>query len=159
MREKSLVPIIMLTAKSDTLDIVNGLESGADDYIVKPFKHTELIARIKTRLRRTISTNDEIISAGELQIDLSAHEVKRGDQIFSLTPLEFDILHTLAQKPGQVFTREYLLEKIWGYRNSTDNRLINVHIQRLRSKIEKDPDNPEFIVTVRGIGYKMGNFS
>jgi two-component system response regulator MtrA len=156
IRSESGVPIVMLTAKSDTVDIVLGLESGADDYVVKPFKPKELVARIRARLRRSDEPLPEVLQIGDLTIDVAAHEVHRGDQPISLTPLEFDLLVALARKPRQVFTREVLLEQVWGYRHAADTRLVNVHVQRLRSKVEKDPENPQIVVTVRGVGYKAG---
>jgi len=156
IRLESGVPIVMLTAKSDTVDIVLGLESGADDYIVKPFKPKELIARIRTRLRRTDDVRPEALAIGDLDIDVAGHTVKRAGEAISLTPLEFDLLVALARKPWQVFSREVLLEQVWGYRHAADTRLVNVHVQRLRSKIEHDPENPDIVVTVRGVGYKAG---
>jgi two-component system response regulator MtrA len=156
IRGESTVPIVMLTAKNDTVDVVLGLESGADDYIVKPFKPKELIARIRARLRKHESTSPEQLAIGDLQIDVSGHSVRRGDEELALTPLEFDILVCLARRPWQVFTRDVLLEQVWGYRHAADTRLVNVHMQRLRSKIERDPENPSIIVTVRGVGYKAG---
>jgi two-component system response regulator MtrA len=157
IRADSGVPIVMLTAKSDTGDVVDGLEAGADDYIAKPFKPRELVARIWTRLRRPPSESEsDTIRVGDVMIDVSAHEVKRGPDAIALTPLEFDLLLALARRPHQVFTREKLLEQVWGYRHAADTRLVNVHIQRLRSKIEKDPERPELVLTVRGIGYKAG---
>jgi two-component system, OmpR family, response regulator MtrA len=156
IRTESGVPIVMLTAKSDTVDIVVGLESGADDYIVKPFKPKELVARVRARLRRPQEPAPETLQIGDLTIDVAGHSVKRGGQAISLTPLEFDLLVALARKPWQVFTREVLLEQVWGYRHAADTRLVNVHVQRLRSKIEKDPEQPEIVVTVRGVGYKAG---
>jgi two-component system, OmpR family, response regulator MtrA len=156
IRGESGVPIVMLTAKSDTVDIVVGLESGADDYIVKPFKPKELVARVRARLRRPQEPAPETLQIGDLTIDVAGHSVKRGGQAISLTPLEFDLLVALARKPWQVFTREVLLEQVWGYRHAADTRLVNVHVQRLRSKIEKDPERPEIVVTVRGVGYKAG---
>jgi len=157
IRADSGVPIVMLTAKSDTGDVVDGLEAGADDYIAKPFKPRELVARIWTRLRRPPSESEsDTIRVGDVMIDVSAHEVKRGPEAIALTPLEFDLLLALARRPHQVFTREKLLEQVWGYRHAADTRLVNVHIQRLRSKIEKDPERPELVLTVRGIGYKAG---
>ena len=158
IRAESGVPIVMLTAKGDTVDVVVGLESGADDYVVKPFKPKELVARIRARVRRNDSTSQaENLTIGDLSIDVAGHQVARGGEPVSLTPLEFDLLVCLARKPWQVFTREVLLEQVWGYRHAADTRLVNVHVQRLRSKIEHDPENPEVVVTVRGVGYKAGN--
>ena len=157
IRTESSVPIVMLTAKTDTVDVVLGLESGADDYITKPFKPKELIARIRARLRRTESTSSEMIEVGDLLIDVPEHTVTRkGGGEISLTPLEFDLLLEMARKPGQVHTREALLESVWGYRHASDTRLVNVHVQRLRAKIEHDPEDPHIVLTVRGVGYKTG---
>ncbi len=156
IRAESDVPIVMLTAKTDTVDVVLGLESGADDYIVKPFKPKELVARIRARLRRIDQAVPETLTIGDLVIDVPGHSVKREGAALALTPLEFDLLVCLARKPWQVFGREELLEQVWGYRHAADTRLVNVHVQRLRSKIEKDPEHPEIVVTVRGVGYKAG---
>ncbi|HEY7042548.1 MAG TPA: MtrAB system response regulator MtrA [Nocardioidaceae bacterium] len=156
IRAESGVPIIMLTAKSDTVDVVVGLESGADDYVVKPFKPKELVARLRARLRKFEESAPEGLSIGDLVIDVAGHTVKRDGQPLSLTPLEFDLLVCLARKPWQVFTREVLLEQVWGYRHAADTRLVNVHVQRLRSKVEIDPENPQIVLTVRGVGYKAG---
>ena len=156
IRETSGVPIIMLTARGDTTDVVRGLESGADDYVVKPFNPKELVARIRTRLRPTTEGAHSIIVVGDVVIDVPAHEVKRGDSKVSLTPLEFELLVTLALKPEQVFTREMLLEQVWGYHYKADTRLVNVHVQRLRAKVEQDPDNPVIVQTIRGVGYRAG---
>jgi two-component system response regulator MtrA len=159
IRQDSGVPIIMLTAKTDTIDVVEGLEAGADDYVAKPFKAKELVARIKTRLRRVPTpeeTETETLQIGDLSISVDGHSVKRGGTLIQLTPLEFDLLLALARRPWQVFSREVLLEQVWGYRHAADTRLVNVHVQRLRSKIERDPEHPEIVVTVRGIGYKAG---
>ncbi|ACZ31529.1 two component transcriptional regulator, winged helix family [Xylanimonas cellulosilytica DSM 15894] len=156
IRAESGVPIIMLTAKSDTVDVVLGLESGADDYVPKPFKPKELVARMRARLRRQEDPGPERLLVGDLEIDVTGHTVTRAGGRISLTPLEFDLLVALARKPWQVFTREVLLEKVWGYRHSADTRLVNVHVQRLRSKVERDPENPEIVLTVRGVGYKAG---
>ena len=156
IRLESGVPIVMLTAKSDTVDIVLGLESGADDYVVKPFKPKELIARVRARLRRSDEPAPELLEIGPVTIDVAGHSVRRAGEPVSLTPLEFDQLVALARKPWQVFTREVLLEQVWGYRHAADTRLVNVHVQRLRSKVEKDPEHPEVVVTVRGVGYKAG---
>jgi two-component system, OmpR family, response regulator MtrA len=156
IRSESGVPIVMLTAKTDTVDIVLGLESGADDYVVKPFKPKELIARIRARVRRTDAEPAEQLSIGDVTIDVPAHQVVRDGESIALTPLEFDLLVALARKPRQVFTREVLLEQVWGYRHAADTRLVNVHVQRLRSKVERDPEHPEVVLTVRGVGYKAG---
>jgi two-component system response regulator MtrA len=156
IRAESGVPIVMLTAKSDTVDVVVGLETGADDYVVKPFKPKELIARIRARVRRFDTSDHEALTIGDLSIDVAGHAVTRDSAQINLTPLEFDLLVCLARKPWQVFTREVLLEQVWGYRHAADTRLVNVHVQRLRSKVEHDPENPEIVVTVRGVGYKAG---
>jgi two-component system response regulator MtrA len=160
IRAESGTPIIMLTAKSDTVDIVLGLESGADDYVVKPFKPKELVARMRARLRQHEELAAESLTIGppesQVHIDVPAHQVTRGGAHIALTPLEFDLLVALARKPRQVFTREVLLEQVWGYRHAADTRLVNVHVQRLRSKVERDPERPEVVLTVRGVGYKAG---
>ncbi len=156
IRAESMVPIVMLTAKGDTHDVVRGLEAGADDYMVKPFNPSELVARLKVRLRRSHTETDTSLRIGNIEIDQIAHSIIRAGQSIPLTRLEFDLLVALAKEPGRVFTREALLSEVWGYQHATDTRLVNVHIQRLRSKVEYDPENPELIVTVRGIGYKAG---
>ena len=156
IRAESGTPIVMLTAKSDTVDVVVGLESGADDYVVKPFKPKELVARIRARIRRVDDAPAQVILVGDLEIDVTGHTVKRGGEVLSLTPLEFDLLVCLARKPGQVFTREILLQEVWGYRHAADTRLVNVHVQRLRAKVERDPERPDIVLTVRGVGYKAG---
>ncbi len=156
IRAESGVPIVMLTARTDTVDVVVGLESGADDYIVKPFKPKELVARIRARIRRNDDSPPVTLKIGDLTIDVGGHQVTREGQVLSLTPLEFDLLVCLARRPGQVFTREVLLQEVWGYRHAADTRLVNVHVQRLRAKIEHDPEDPTIVITVRGVGYKAG---
>lgn len=157
IRAESMVPIVMLSAKGDTQDVVKGLEAGADDYMVKPFRHpSELIARIRTRLRRTNVDVSGLLTIGDLAIDVQAHQVLRAGKQIQLTRLEFDLLVALAKEPGRVFTRDALLSEVWGYRHSTDTRLVNVHVQRLRSKIEHDAEHPEIVITIRGVGYKAG---
>jgi two-component system response regulator MtrA len=157
IRAESMVPIVMLSAKGDTQDVVKGLEAGADDYMVKPFRHpSELIARIRTRLRRTNADVLGLLTIGDLAIDVQAHQVLRAGKQIALTRLEFDLLVALAKEPGRVFTRDALLSEVWGYRHSTDTRLVNVHVQRLRSKIEHDAEHPEIVITIRGVGYKAG---
>jgi two-component system response regulator MtrA len=156
IRAESGVPIVMLTAKGDTVDVVRALESGADDYVVKPFKPAELVARLRARLRGRDDRTTETLIVGDVVIDIAGHTVKRSDEVISLTPLEFDLLVALAGRPGTVFTRDTLLEQVWGYRHSADTRLVNVHVQRLRAKIERDPEHPQIVLTVRGVGYKAG---
>ena len=160
IRAVSGTPIIMLTAKSETEEIQRALEAGADDYIVKPFDPKSLIERINVSIlrssRTSVEDSNDVVRIGPLELDVIGHEVRRGSERLSLTPLEFNLLHTLATKPKQVFTREMLLETVWGYHYKADTRLVNVHVQRLRSKIEEDPDNPKIVTTVRGIGYKAG---
>lgn len=156
LRAESGVPVVMLTARTDTKDVVAGLEAGADDYVVKPFKTQELLARIRARMRRTEPEENHTLRVGDIVIDVAGHTVRRGEEELSLTPLEFDLLVVLASKPAQVFDRESLLERVWGYRHAGDTRLVNVHVQRLRAKIERDPENPQVIQTVRGVGYKAG---
>lgn len=156
IRQKSDVPIVMLTARSDTADVVAGLEAGADDYVPKPFKPKELIARVKARLRGREENVEEHVRLGDLVVDVSGHQVTRGGEEISLTPLEFDLLVALGRSPWKVFSREELLESVWGYRHAADTRLVNVHVQRLRAKIERDPEHPEIIITVRGVGYRAG---
>jgi len=156
LRAISTVPIIMLTAKSEPDDVVLGLDAGADDYIIKPPRRPELIARVRACLRRVEPLQTALVKIGDLSIDIQGHQVNRGGDAIPLTPLEFDLLNTLARSPARVFTRDELLETVWGYRHTADTRLVNVHVQRLRAKIELDPDQPEILLTVRGIGYKAG---
>ena len=159
IRAESGVSIIMLTAKGDTPDVVLGLESGADDYIIKPFKPKELVARVRARLR-THDGEPESLTIGPaddpVAIDVQGHAVTRDGKAIALTPLEFDLLVALARRPQAVFTREVLLEQVWGYRHAADTRLVNVHVQRLRAKVERDPEHPSVVMTVRGVGYKAG---
>jgi two-component system, OmpR family, response regulator MtrA len=156
IRADSGVPIVMLTARSETADVVRGLEAGADDYVVKPFKPAELLARLRARLRVSEPVAGEQLSIGDVTIDVAGHAVSRGEERLSLTPLEFELLTALARKPHQVFTRDQLLRQVWGYQHAADTRLVNVHVQRLRAKVERDPDHPEIVLTVRGVGYKAG---
>jgi two-component system response regulator MtrA len=124
--------------------------------MVKPFNPKELVARIRTRLRAPAADLAETLRIGDLTVDVAGHEVRRADGVIGLTPLEFDLLLALASKPQQVFTREMLLEQVWGYHYKADTRLVNVHVQRLRAKVEEDPDNPKIVMTVRGVGYRAG---
>ena len=181
----SNVPIIMLTAKSDTVDVVAGLEAGADDYVPKPFKVVELLARIRARFRiqskpsgasgaasgpRGAASNGENDSFGAAQdgdgdpsriergaivIDRLAHTATKDGRDLGLTPMEFELLAVLAASAGDAISRSSLLKRVWGYESSGDTRLVNVHIQRLRAKVEDDPEHPRIVVTVRGIGYKF----
>lgn len=157
-RRSQYIPIIMLTAKDDDVDKIVGLEIGADDYITKPFKIRELLARIRALLRlvqHSAGTTSHILNYGSLEIDLDGRSVKREGQPVSLTPKEFELLSLLASNPRRVYGRETLLEKIWGYGNVVPSRTVDVHIQRLRQKIETDSAEPRFLVTVRNIGYKF----
>lgn len=158
IREESpRVPIIFLSAKGEATDKISGLDAGADDYLVKPMEHySELVARIRAQLRRSSRQLSGALTMGDLNIDLVEHTVTRGGKAIALTRLEFDLLVALAKEPGRVFTREELLHEVWDYRHSSDTRLVNVHIQRLRAKIEHDPENPQLITTIRGVGYKSG---
>jgi len=158
IRKTSGVPIIILTARTEDSDMIRGLEAGADDYITKPYNFDILLLKIKARLRPLEGTISEhpIIKIGPVEMDTLSHEVRKGEKKISLTPLEFKLLLTLASKPNEVFTREALLEQVWEYTYKADTRLVNVHVQRLRSKIEDDQENPRLVLTVRGWGYKAG---
>ncbi len=152
----STIPIIMLTAKGEEIDKVVGLELGADDYVTKPFGVRELLARIKVRLRRTsLDREEDIIVKGDLVIDSNAFSIKVRNEEVDFTPKEFELLKLLATHPGKVYTRDELLEKIWGYEYPGDTRTVDVHVRHLRQKIENDPSNPEYIETLRGIGYRF----
>ncbi len=161
IRQQSGVPIIMLTAKEGEIDRVLGLELGADDYVTKPFSMRELMARIKTVLKRTVSNGSgmldapKVIRIGELQIDLLGHDVTVKGQSISLSSKEYELLRIMASHPGQVLSREQLLNLVWGNDFYGDSRTVDVHIRWLREKIEVDPGEPEYILTVRGVGYKF----
>lgn len=160
LRETSTIPIIMLTAKSEEIDRVLGLEFGADDYIVKPFSLRELAARIKTVLRRSAGVSQETVSSvivrGELSLDISSHKVlKRGQEVL-LTPTEFNILHLLATRPGTVYSRLQLLRQAMGEEYLYYERSIDTHVSNLRKKIEDNPSEPKYIETVFGVGYRFG---
>jgi two-component system response regulator MtrA len=146
----------MLSARSDTVDVVVGLELGADDYVTKPFELAELIARIRTLLRRTHEpAAEEVIHVGDLEIDSAAFRATRKGSDLQLTATEFRLLLELASRPGQVFTRELLLELVWGYEYLGDSRLVDIAVQRLRAKVEAEPGSPRLITTVRGVGYRL----
>ena len=154
----SMVPVIMVTAKNDAADYDEALNiAEAEDYIDKLEVMELLLPRVKVNLaRKPMTEANKVLRIGPLRIDLDGHEVRRGEDKLSLTPLEFNLLCTLAAKPNLVFSREMLLDQVWGYQYKADTRLVNVHIQRLRSKIEIDPENPKYVLTVRGAGYKAG---
>ena len=162
IRREAMTPVVMLTARADTIDVVVGLESGADDYVRKPFEMPELVARVRAALRRARpGAGDDAAGPGEgtmvlgpLTIDPAGRSVSRGDRDVPLTRTEFDLLAGLARHPGRVFTREALLDLVWGYDYLGDSRLVDVAVGRLRAKVEADPANPELILTVRGAGYK-----
>ena len=158
LRQTSSVPVIMLTACGDDIDKVLGLELGADDYLTKPFNPRELVARIKAVLRRAepkVTMDTEVISRGRIQLDLDRHKVEAGGKQVDLTPKEFELLELLMRSPGRVFSREVLLEQLWGYDFFGDSKTIDVHIRRLREKVEEDPSSPTHVLTVWGVGYKF----
>ena len=156
IRKSSRVPIVMLSARSDTVDVVVGLELGADDYVTKPFELAELVARVRAALRRSAEdTSDERISLADLEIDPVAFRANKAGRELELTATEFRLLLELARRPGQVFTRELLLERVWNYEYLGDSRLVDVAVQRLRAKVEDDPAHPTLIRTVRGVGYRF----
>jgi two-component system OmpR family response regulator len=157
LRKEMTVPILMLTAKTEEVDKVVGLEIGADDYMTKPFSMRELFARIHAMLRRVemqVPTTGTL-KLGDIEIDVSRHAITKGGNILSLTPKEFDLLAFLAQNKGLVFSRDQLLEKVWGYDYAGDTRTVDVHIRWLREKLEDNPAKPKRLVTVRGVGYKL----
>ena len=158
IRREATTPVVMLTARADTIDVVVGLESGADDYVRKPFEMPELVARLRAALRRHAREGDAdagtAIHLGPLRIDLAGRTVEGDGGEIALTRTEFDLLVELARHPGQVFPRDLLLDRVWGYDYLGDSRLVDVAVGRLRAKIEADPANPVLILTVRGAGYK-----
>jgi two-component system response regulator MtrA len=156
IRKQSGVPIIMLTARTDTLDVVVGLESGADDYVTKPFEMPELVARVRAVLRRAQAAPEEtMLSVGQLEVDPAGFTARKDGNDLSLTATEFRLLLEMARRPGQVFTRELLLQRVWNYDYLGDSRLVDVAVQRLRAKLEDDPAHPTMIKTVRGVGYRL----
>jgi DNA-binding response OmpR family regulator len=159
LRRSSDVPVIMVTARSDSHDVVAGLEAGADDYVTKPFVPKELSARIRALLRRARRAEVEVDAGarvfGDLEILPEAGLVRKAGRELSLTRTEFRVLCELAANPGRVLSREALLERVWGYDYFGDGRLVDVHVRRLRTKVEREPGDPQLIVTVRGLGYKL----
>jgi DNA-binding response OmpR family regulator len=165
LRKEMTVPILMLTARVEEIDKVLGLEIGADDYMTKPFSLRELLARVRAMLRRTEMLKEKtsfeeeavppMIKVGNLVVDLARHQVSLGDSILDLSPKEFELLVFLAKNRGRAFTRDYLLEKVWGYDYTGDTRTVDVHIRWLRRKLEADPAHPQHLLTVRGFGYKL----
>ncbi len=158
IREKYMIPIIMVTAKEEEVDKILGLELGADDYMTKPFSVRELVARVKANLRRVDMTsisggNGDMLRFGDLTVDLMKYEVKKGGEIIDLTVREFELLKFLATQKEQVFSREQLLEQVWGYEYYGDIRTVDVTVRRLREKIETDSSSPGYIITKRGVGY------
>jgi DNA-binding response OmpR family regulator len=169
LRKEGSVPILMLTARDDEIDRVVGLEVGADDYLTKPFSMRELLARVKAQLRRTrvireeleklkspeAAPSQEVLAFGELEINLTRREVRLGGQVLALKPQEYDLLLFFAQHRGQMLSREFILERVWGWDFIGDSRTVDVHVRWLRQKIEKDPASPQRLVTVRGGGYRF----
>ncbi len=163
LRSSSSVPIIIVTAKDAEADIVAGLEVGADDYVTKPFSMRELIARVSANLRRVDMAvpadgrGDEILEGGRVRLDVSRHEATVGGQAVDFRPKEYDLLATFLRRPGRLLTRDYLIEEVWGPGYYGDMKTLDVHIRRIRNKIEEDPHRPVHLVTVRGLGYKYVN--
>jgi DNA-binding response OmpR family regulator len=164
LRKQSNVPILMLTARADEIDRVLGLELGADDYLTKPFSMRELLARVKAMLRRAKigeteaavpKAENQLLVSGNLEIDLTRHEAHLDGKVLELKPKEFDLLLFLMQNRGQAFSRDQLLERVWGWEFSGGSRTVDVHVRWLRSKVEKDPEQPVRIITVRGLGYRF----
>ena len=160
LRKEMTTPILMLTAKADETDKIVGLEIGADDYMTKPFSLRELMARVRAMLRRTkmvqeTDVEEALLRVGDIQVDIGRHQARLGESTLDLTPKEFELLAFLARNKGLVFSREQLLEKVWGYEYAGDTRTVDVHIRWLRQKIEADPANPRYFITIRGTGYKL----
>jgi two-component system response regulator RegX3 len=159
IRRTSDVPILMLTAKDAEADKVTGLELGADDYVTKPFSMRELISRVRAHLRRAGiqegSSRDQVLAAGPVRMDVARHEVRVGGALVEFTPKEFELLETLLRRPGRLLTREFLIEEVWGSDYFGDTKTLDVHVKRLRQKVEPDPHQPAYVLTVRGLGYKF----
>jgi len=161
LRKEMMVPILMLTAKAEETDKIVGLEIGADDYMTKPFSLRELLARVRATLRRSKMVEmqpkpeEVLLKVGDIEVDVARHQASKGTVTLELTPKEFDLLAFLARNRGFVFSRDQLLEKVWGYDFAGDTRTVDVHVRWLRQKIEIDPNNPKHLITVRGTGYKL----
>ena len=158
LRTEMSVPIIMLTARDDEVDKVAGLDLGADDYVTKPFSMRELMARIRAMLRRAETaapSSETLLRFGNMEVDVARHRVSKSGSILELTPKEFDLLVFLAKNKGLVFSRDQLLERVWGYDFAGDTRTVDVHVRWLREKIEDNPVEPKHLITVRGVGYKL----
>jgi DNA-binding response OmpR family regulator len=158
IRDRSQLPVIMLTARGEEADRIVGLELGADDYVTKPFSPRELVARVRTVLRRGGTADerrDEVVRFGEIEIDAAAREVHKRDSVLKLTAREFDLLFFLACHPRRVFSRDQLMSRVWGYEPAFDSGTITVHVRRLREKIEDDPAHPRYLETVWGVGYRF----
>ncbi len=160
IRQESNVPIIMVTAKDSEADKVTGLELGADDYVTKPFSIRELVSRVRAHLRRArmsvpAAPRDEMLAGGPVVMDVARHEVRIGDEAVAFPPKEFELLETFLRRKGRLLTREFLIEEVWGADYFGDTKTLDVHVKRIRRKIEPDPHDPRFLVTVRGLGYKF----
>lgn len=160
IRQESDVPIIMVTAKDSEADKVTGLELGADDYVTKPFSIRELVSRVRAHLRRSRMLNpatpkDEMLDGGPVVMDVARHEVRVGDEPVAFPPKEFELLETFLRRKGRLLTREFLIEEVWGADYFGDTKTLDVHVKRIRRKVEPDPHEPRYLVTVRGLGYKF----
>ena len=159
IRQESTVPIVMVTAKDSEADKVAGLELGADDYVTKPFSIRELVSRVRAHLRRARmqapTPADEMLSGGPIEMDVAKHEVRVGDGLVAFPPKEFELLEAFLRRRGRLLTREFLIEEIWGHDYVGDTKTLDVHVKRIRQKIEADPHDPDHLITVRGLGYKF----
>jgi two-component system, OmpR family, response regulator RegX3 len=159
IRQESNVPIVMVTAKDSEADKVAGLELGADDYVTKPFSIRELVSRVRAHLRRARmqepAVAEEMLNGGPIEMDVAKHEVRVGDGLVAFPPKEFELLEAFLRRRGRLLTREFLIEEIWGHDYVGDTKTLDVHVKRIRQKIENDPHDPELLLTVRGLGYKF----